>query len=359
MRILIIKTSSLGDVIHALPVLDYLKQTCPDCSIDWVVEEPFLPIVAHNPLIDRVLVVRTKTWRKQPFAPETRQQAAQLWATLRQSRYDYVFDIQGNLKSGLIALATGAPVRIGFSREALQEKINLLFTTRTVAFQSGDTHCRQRYLRLVSAPFGPQGETDHFTTDIVSAPEDEAAAEQFMAPLSGSRVLLFQVGTTWATKFWHTAGWNALTRRILEQYPDTRILINWGSPVEKALGEDIIAAAGDRVSLLPWFKIKELVPIIRRVDLVVGGDTGPVYLAAAVGTPTVSYYRATSAATYAPRGEQHRSIQAPLSCTGCGRTTCERDEECRQSISVDSLFAAVVALLAQTPGRKDVPCCPS
>jgi heptosyltransferase-1 len=132
----------------------------------------------------------------------------------------------------------------------------------------------------------------------------------------------------------------------MARYPGAAILINWGSPAEKELGERIVSETGAAVHLLPWLRIRELIPVIRRVDLVIGGDTGPLYLAAAVGTSTVSYYRATSAATYAPCGERHRSVQADMSCTGCGLTSCEKDAVCRSSISVDALFNAVTSIVA-------------
>jgi heptosyltransferase-1 len=136
-----------------------------------------------------------------------------------------------------------------------------------------------------------------------------------------------------------------LARRITSRYQGATILINWGSDEEKAVGEQIAQQVGNSVRLLPWLRIRELIPVIRRVDLVIGGDTGPVYLAAAVDTPTVSYYRATSAASYAPRGTQHRAIQAAMECAGCSRTACSRDAECRDSISVDALFDAVLHLI--------------
>ena len=345
MRVLIIKTSALGDVVHALPVIDYLHQVAPGMEIDWVVEEQFLPILEHNPGLARIHSVRTKKWRKAPLAPETRADLKKLRKALRERSYDLVFDIQGNLKSGLIARLSGASQRIGFSLGVLQEKANALFTTRRIPFRDTDRNVTDRYLRVVSAAFDRDYVGMSLRGHIFSAPEDEAAAERYMAELPPGRVFMFQVGTTWSTKLWLPEGWIELAQRILARYPGSTILINWGSPEEQALGERIVREAGTAVRLLPWLRIRELIPVIGRVDLVIGGDTGPLYLAAAVGTPTVSYYRATSAAAYAPRGERHRTVQAPMECAGCGRTTCPRDAECRASISVDSLFDALTELI--------------
>jgi len=345
MRILIVKTSSLGDVIHALPVLDYLQQVSAGIEIDWVVEESFLPVLEHNPHIARIHVVRTKKWRKAPFSADTRQDLKELYNNLREHPYDLVFDIQGNLKSGLIAWLSGAEKRIGFSRDVLQEKVNSLFTTRKIPFRTIDRNVTDRYLRVVSVLFGRDYREMALAGTIASSPEDEDAADKYMASLPDGLVFFFQVGTTWDTKLWYPEGWSQLALRIAAQYPGSTILINWGSPDEKALAEQIASEGGSSVRLLPWLRIRELIPVLRRVDLVVGGDTGPVYLAAAVGTPTVSYYRATSAAAYAPRGNQHRSVQADMGCAGCGLISCEKDAACRASITVDALFEAVTCLI--------------
>ncbi|QEM67237.1 lipopolysaccharide heptosyltransferase I [Geobacter sp. FeAm09] len=357
MNVLIIKTSSLGDIIHALAVIDYLHRVSPGIEIDWVAEEQFLPVLEHNPGLRRIFPVRTKKWRKAPFSAETRSDLKALRRGLRECSYDMVFDIQGNLKSGLIAWLTGARERVGFTRDVLQEKANALFTTRRIPFRENDRNVTDRYLRVVSAPFDRDYQGMEPTGAIFSAPEDEAAAERYRSELPDGLVAVFQVGTTWSTKLWYPEGWVELARRIVARYPGATILINWGSPDEKALGERIAGEVGPAVRLLPWLRIRELIPLLKRVDLVIGGDTGPVYLAAAVGTPTVSYYRATSAATYAPRGERHRTVQAAMECAACYRTSCERDGECRHSISVDALFAAVTDLMGPYPnGRKDVPC---
>ncbi|KAA0892021.1 lipopolysaccharide heptosyltransferase I [Oryzomonas rubra] len=356
MRVLIIKTSALGDIIHALPVIDYLRQVSTGVEIDWVVEEPFLPVLEHNPGLSQIHVVRTRKWRKAPFSAETRKDLRALRMELRERCYDLVFDIQGNLKSGLIAWLTGARERVGFTREVAQEKANCLFTTRRIPFRDSDRNVTDRYLRVVSALFGRDYRGMELTGAIVSAPEDEAAAERYRAGLPGGPVILFQVGTTWNTKLWYPEGWSELARRVVARYPGATILINWGSPGEKALGERIAGEVGPAVHLLPWLRIRELIPVLRRVDLVIGGDTGPVYLAAAVGTPTVSFYRATSAATYAPQGKRHRTVQAAMECAACYRTSCDRDGECRRSITVDALFGAVTDLIGQYPNGKDAPC---
>lgn len=351
MRILIIKTSSLGDIIHALPVLDYLRQVVPEARIDWVVEEPFLPLVLHNPLIGQVHVIKTKAWRKAPFARQTRQDVALLRTALHDAHYDLVFDLQGNLKSGLVAWLSGARKRVGFTADVLQERVNLLFTNIRIAFRDKDNRAAARYLRLVSALFQRDYQDMRISSTIVSSPEDEAVAARYLAELPDGPKILLQVGTTWETKLWYPEGWIEVTKRILSHQPGATLLINWGSLAEKELGERIVSEVGSTVQLLPWFKIRELIPVIQRMDLVIGGDTGPVYLAEAVGTPTVALYRASKAALYAPTGPHHRYIQADMPCTGCMLTRCERNDICSRSITVDAVMNAVITVL-QKRGTK-------
>jgi heptosyltransferase-1 len=144
---------------------------------------------------------------------------------------------------------------------------------------------------------------------------------------------------------WFSEGWVELAKLIRSHYPSSTILINWGSPDEKILGERIVREVGKRIELLPWFSIKELIPVIKKMNLVIGGDTGPVYIAAAVGVPTVSFFRATDADRYAPRGEKHRALQAQMSCTPCLQTSCDKDRECSRSINVENVFEAVTQLI--------------
>ena len=150
MRALIIKTSALGDIIHALPVLDYLHQVVPDAQVDWAVEEQFADLLSGNQLLAELRVLRTRRWRRQPFTVETAREIQTLWHELREQKYEYVFDIQGNLKSGIIAWATGAEQRIGFSKDHLQESVNSFFIKRQIPQRKEDDHASGRYLRVIS-----------------------------------------------------------------------------------------------------------------------------------------------------------------------------------------------------------------
>jgi heptosyltransferase I len=346
MRVLIVKASALGDIINALPVLDYLKQASPGIEIDWVVEEPFAQILEGNPHLSALHLVRTKAWRKVPFASQTRQEIALLKQTLRERDYDLVFDIQGNLKSGLICWLTGSTDRIGFAREDLQESANTLFTTRRIPLRRQDYHVTDKYLRLVSIPFAKDFRTMTLGSTIRTSPEDDANAEVLLATLSDGLVFLFQYGTTWQTKFWSESSWVELGRAVLARFPEASILFAWGNEAERAVVTGISGQIGRGARVIERYSLKGLTALMKKVDLVVGGDTGPVHLAAAVGTPTVSFYRASDGKRSGPRGGHHVVIQSPMHCTRCFRTRCDKDSQCRDTIKVEAVLAGVEKLLA-------------
>jgi len=351
-KILIIKTSALGDIINSLPVLDYLHKAVKECRVDWVAEEPFLDVLSGNPLLSEIHLVRTKVWRKKPFAGQTRREISDLKKVLRERQYDLVFDIQGNLKSGLICRLTDAPEIIGFAREDLQEIANLLFTTRQIPLRPTDYHVTEKYLRVVSVPFGRDYREFELSSNISTGSENDRRAEILFATLADGLVFLFHYGTTWQTKFWSQESWVALGKQVLDKFQDSTILFSWGNESEKDAVTEIALNIGQGARVIDRYSLKGLAAILKKVDLAVGGDTGPIHLAAVVGTPTVSFYRSSDGKASGPRGANHRVIQSPLHCTRCFRTRCDDDAKCRESISVEKVMAGIVSILSDTQKQK-------
>lgn len=354
MRVLIIKTSSLGDIIHALPVLDYLHRASPGIEIGWVVEEGFRGVLEGNPLLARLHVVSTRRWKKSPLSSHTRHEALALVRELRSCAYEIAFDIQGNLKSGVIALLSGAAKRIGLPRQLLQEPLNALFTTVRAPFSVDDDHAAPRYLGVVSLPFDLDYHGLPLVSDIPTSPAEDAAALACLEQLAPGRKIVFHCGTTWQTKFWSPDGWVELGRLTCAAFPDVTILFSWGSDAEKTMVTEIAARIGTRAVVLDRYSLKGLTALLKLADLVVGGDTGPVHLAAAVGTATVSLYRSSDGRASGPRGDRHVIVQSPLECTRCFRTSCERDAECRDSITPQAMARAVGRLLERSSRAGDI-----
>ncbi len=345
MKVLIVKTSSLGDIIHALPVLDYIHKARPGIIIDWIVEESFKELLSGNHLLNELHVLATRRWKKSLSSVQTRNEIASLWSKLRRSRYNIVFDIQGNLKSGLIDLASGSGLRIGFPQELLQERINSFFTSRKAKYSASNNHATLRCLSVVSTPFSLPYLDREFQSDIAFTALDAAEADQVTTDLGEGPRVLFHCGTTWQTKYWHPESWSELGSRITARYTDSVILFTWGNEPEKESAELIASRIIGRTRIVKRLPLKTLAALFKRVDLVVGGDTGPVHLAAAVGTPTVSLYRSSDGSESGPRGSRHVIVQSPMPCTRCFKTSCPQDQECRTSISVEAMFAGIELLL--------------
>jgi len=345
LRILIIKTSALGDIIHALPVLSYLHQAVPGAEIDWVVEEAFKELLSGNPAIRRLITVPFKRWKKERGLKVLAEMRA-VAADLRRDRYDLVFDLQGNTKSGILCGLARSGRKVGYSRQHLQENLNALATTEKVSFLPEDIHVAQRTLRVVSAPFTLEPDAQEWPTDIFTSQEDDDYAGGLVSEfVEAGPVILFHTGTTWVTKLWYEQGWQALAELILFRYPGAAILFSWGNREERERSERIATAVGKHALVLEQLPLKRFAAVLKRCRLVVGGDTGPVHLAAAVGTPTLSFYRCTDGARNGPYGSRHGIVQSPLPCSRCQLSSCERDAECRNSITPDAMFAGVSTLL--------------
>jgi heptosyltransferase-1 len=345
MRILIVKVSALGDVVHTLPVLDYLHQVAPGIEIDWVVEEGNREIVEGHPLLRKIHLVKTRAWRQAPFSIKTWREISDVKRELREAHYDITFDLQGNFKSGLISWLSGAERRYGFDRVDVREPLNLIFTNNQVPLRRQDFHVSTRALRVVSVPFGRDYNGMKLSSDIFTTPEDDAAAETFLATLSDGLVFLFHYGTTWETKLWLEERWVELGKLVLERFPDSTILYSWGNERERAAVERIASAVRGNSRILPGMTLKGLCAFLKKIDIVVGGDTGPVHMAAAVGTPTVSFYRSTDAKRNAPKGDYQLHVQSPLHCRACLRKECDRDLQCRESITAGALMQSIERIL--------------
>jgi len=347
MRILIVKISAMGDVLHALPVLDYLKQASPDCEIDWVVEEAFADLLSGNPLISQLHTVRFKKWKRKPFSGETISEILNVRRRLAQRAYDLVIDIQGNIKSGMVAWLSGCPRRVGFSRVATQESLNVLFTNRRISPHPEDYHITDQYLRIAAASFDLEFSGLQLHTDICTRADDDLAADELVKRYHNDGPLfLIHIGTTWQTKFWYESGWIELGRMITSSFPGAVLLFSWGNDSEYSAAERITTALGDQAVQLERLSIMRLAALVKKVNIVMGGDTGIVHLAAAAGTPTVSYYRSSDGLRSGPRGGQHAVIQAPMPCARCFRTRCEKDGECRESITPALLMQAITRILS-------------
>jgi heptosyltransferase-1 len=284
LKILLVRVSSLGDVLHNLPMVADILRHHPDAQIDWVVEEGYVSLVRLNPHVRTIIPFALRRWRKSLGAPATRAEMGAFWRALRAERYDYVFDTQGLLKTGLIMgaarLAPGGR-KFGLangSEGSGYEGVSRIFHTDSVALDPR-THAVARGRLVAAAALGYRIDTP---PDFGLPAPDLAGRPPWMpaAPYA-----VFFHGTARAAKKWPAANWIA-TGQALAPMP---VLLAWGSPDEKREAE-LIASGLPNAQVLPKLSMDEAVTLARNAALAIGVDTGLTHIAAAFVRPTIELY---------------------------------------------------------------------
>lgn len=275
MRILIVKTTSMGDVVHALPALTDMLQHRPGLQVDWLVEAPFAAIPALHPGVQRVLPLAWRKWRRQLFTGQAWRDMAALRRSLRAEPYDLVIDMQGLLKSALFGLQARGPL-VGFGFASAREPLAALLYRRTAAV-AARAHAVDRCRALAAA---------HLGYALPSSPPDfglRAATPTWAVP--GLYAVLIPNASR-PEKLWPESHWMAVGQRLVAQGWTPVVL--WGSPTEQATARRIAAGCGG--VLPPFLKVGEMASVLAGAQQVVGLDTGFSHLAAAFGRPTVGIY---------------------------------------------------------------------
>jgi lipopolysaccharide heptosyltransferase I len=312
--IALVKLSSLGDVIHALPVADALSAAFPRARLAWLVERREAALLRDHPALDEVIDVDTRAWR----SARTPRQAlgvlrelAALRRRLRAARFDVAIDLQGLVKSGAVARATGAPLRIGFAAGWSRERLSAVFTTRRVTPPPQASHVVDQYLALLE-PLGVTMPPGRARFRLPSRAAAESRIDDFFVGVGlkpRHRLVVLNPGAGRGNKRWPVARFRALAERLCHE-GDAQVLVLWG-PREHEAARAIVEMPAPRPALAPPTDLDELAAVARRASVMVAGDTGPLHLAAAVGTPCVGLYGPTSAARNGPYGTGHRVIAAP------------------------------------------------
>ncbi len=275
MRILIVKTSSMGDVVHALPLAADLSMRVPGAQIDWLVEESFAAIPAMSRHVRRVHRVALRRWRKNPLQATTWREIAAAKRTLRDERYDWVLDAQGLLKSAWMARWARSPIA-GLSSDASRERVAAAFYARRVAVPRA-MHAVERCRRIGAGVFGYV--LDGPPRFDLSVP---AAAASIPPPYA---VLLTNASR--ASKLWPDERWIGVERWLAEQGLSS--VLFWGTSEEEARVARL-AAAMQRATVAPRSSIETIAATLAQARVVIGLDTGLSHLAAALGRPAVAIY---------------------------------------------------------------------
>ncbi len=295
-KILIVRLSAIGDVVHGLPVAVALRKRFPQAKIVWLVEEKIAPLIENHPALDEIWTV-PKKWMKS-FST-----VRNLRKRFREFSPDVAIDLQGLLKSSFAAWLSGAKTRIGFGGKDGREGSRWLNNRLVTPVRE---HVIDRNLQLLE-PLGITEVVAEF--QLPEKPEDRDAAEKILAGLglTGAFAVL-NVGAGWESKLWREDRY-AEVACYLKSKHNLPSLVVWAGAKEREMAETIVKDAGDAAILAPRTSLGELASISRKATIFVGSDTGPLHIAVAAGTRCVGLYGPMSAKRNGPYGPENRSVQ--------------------------------------------------
>jgi len=343
-RALLVRLGALGDIVHAIPVAAALRRAFPAARIDWLVSAKHRAILDLVPVIDRRLVIDDRGEGTGGTS------LLEVVREVRRSRYDVALDLQGLLKSALLARISGATRVIGFTARHLRERLARPFYTDVYdpggggIYDARDTrHVVELNLGLL-APLGVSAATPEFPIDRI----DSEAARQ-MAEGTGGRYALLNPGAAWPNKRWPPARLGAVAVALRERHGLMSVAL-WG-PGERALAEDVVSHAGGAAVLSPQTTIADVVALARGAAVLVSGDTGPMHLGAAVGTPIVGIYGPTRPERNGPWAPGDVTISRSSVCQCHHLRRCKLDSMCLLDVQVEEVLGAVERRLAAESSR--------
>jgi lipopolysaccharide heptosyltransferase I len=331
--VLVVKLSAIGDVVHAMPAVASIRRARPEVRIAWVVERGAAALLRNSPCIDKLVEIDTRSWRRGLLRRETQRAIAERLGALRSEPFDVAIDFQGLLKSALVAVASGASRRVGFATSDLREPASRVFLNEQVEVGAVD-HVIDKNLALVrhlgiEAP-GPY----EFPIAVPEEDEREIASRAPEGPFA-----ILNPGGGWPTKLWPAERYARLADEVCERHGLDSV-ITFG-PGEEALARRVVEASRcGRVALFPC-SLLQFVALARRARLFVGGDTGPLHLAAAAATPVVGIFGPTEPRRNGPFAPDDLVVgRDDLACRiDCYRRSCSH-WECPE-IPVETVQRAV------------------
>ena len=298
MKVCVIKTSSMGDVIHTLPALTDAQRAIPNLSIDWVVEENFAEIPRWHSAVNLIIPIALRRWRKSPFSIQTRNEWKNYRTLLQAENYDAVIDAQGLIKSALFATRFAQGVKHGYDRQSIREPLASFFYDKkyTISYQQ---HAVERIRQLFAQSLG---------YELPQVQGDYSIAHHFLHQTSEQNYVVFIHSTTRADKHWEEAEWQKLIEKITA-LSDCKIHLPWGNEQEKARAERL-AQVHSNVLVLPKLTLTELAKQIANAKAVVSVDTGLAHLTAALDKPNITLYGATEPKLIGCYGENQYYLSA-------------------------------------------------
>jgi heptosyltransferase-1 len=349
-RLLIVRLGAMGDIIHTLPAVAALRAALPQADFGWIVEERWAELLCavstprsgqrspQRPLADRLHVVNTARWRSSLLSSHTWEQAAAGLSDLRAGRYEVAVDFQGAIRSAILARLSRAPIIYGFRQP--RESIASMFYTREVLVEG--THIIEQNRSLAEAVTGTKLGIPR--TQFPLEPAADQQCERLLAHLNLEQFAILNPGAGWGAKRWPPERYGYVSKRLAGL--GLRSLVNFG-PGEEDLARAVEAAsAGNAIARSS--SLTELIALTRRARLFIGGDTGPLHLAAALGIPVVGIYGPTNPARNGPYGTCATVLRSDLSQTNHSRRAAP--ELGLLAIGPEEVFLAARQLLGKHDG---------
>lgn len=330
MRVLIIKLSSIGDVVHTLPALESLSRGFRNkgikARIDWLVEEAASSVLKNHPLINDLIVVK-RGWGKNLLAN------LKTARSLKAREYDLVLDFQGLLKSGIWVYLSNGKKRVGFSNA--RELSHFAYNEKLPAYDI-EQHAVDRYLGLAGSVGGQRGEAV-FRIDAGKA--SESIKKKLKAKGVDGPFFVMVTRGRWATKLWQDEKFIELAKKVMEEKKLRAVLV--GSPSDKECLDRMASAIGKgAVNMAGETDLKELYALFRLGKFAVTVDSGPMHIAAASGTKTVALFGPTAPWRTGPYGPGHIIVRKGLPCSPCFKKVCD-SPKCMEEIIVQDVMEAV------------------
>lgn len=362
-RVLIVRMSSIGDVIHTFPAYLALRRAWPSTLLGWAVEPAAAPLVQRLPGPLMVHVLDTHRWRRRWWSPATPGEIRDAIAHLRARRYELAIDFQGLVKSAVVARLSGATV-LGLEATEAREPLAARLYHRKVAVDP-DAHVVGQALTLAAAAGAPEaGPAEAGTTPAfpgLVTPEDRERVERALAragtsgtsgapggPRADRPWVVIHSAHNWESKRWPSGRWAELGRRLHEE---TRLPVLWiWGPGELERTRRIAGAAGPGNRLAPSTGLTDLAALLESARLFVGGDSAPLHLAVALGTPCVGVFGPTDPARTGPLDPVDQAVHRTLPCSFCHRRSCPLGtRECLEELAADPVVEAALGRLENGP----------
>jgi heptosyltransferase I len=353
MRILIVKLSAIGDVVHTLPAAAFLKRALPEAQISWAVERRASAILKDSPAIDELIEMDTRSLRKNLFSGATlasfSAQLGHLQGDKKTTRYDVAIDFQGLMKSGIVAKAAKAVRRIGFETRELREPFSRFFLTEQIQ-TSAIGHVIEKNLALARAVIEAKKDSiPAYEFPIAVSPEDEKYVDEALSQRL-EKFAIINPGGGWVTKLWPAEKFGEVADWLWEECALVSLITT--GPGEEHLAQAVQASSRTNTAIPFPSTLKQLVALARRAQIFVGGDTGPLHIAAACGAPIVGLYGPTAPERNGPFDKRDITVGRDLWCRDeCHQRKCWH-WEC-MDISVAEVTKAIAVRLNQTKAAEE------